>query len=296
MSVNITLGCAQRCAFCCIRAQPFYPGDDVVYLFTNTAKLLKAELAGGRRKPRAVYVSPATDPFPPMAEVQAATAQVVDTVARHGVECWLMTRGYIRPSVLEVFAAHRDRVKVTVGLTTLDRRLQRLLEPLAAPPRLRLRQIAQLRARGIGVKVSLEPLIPGLTDTRSNLQDLLEALAERGVRHVSTSYLFMRSRIQDNLLPALAALGWDQPVLEAFAEGPILSSGGLAAARYLPKPRRQRGYASLMALGANYGITVSVCATTNPDFYTPKVPAPDSASQEPLFSRQSLAQARSSLS
>ena len=51
LSVNITRGCVQRCAFCCIRAQPSYPGDDVVYLFTNTAELLKAELAGGRRKP-----------------------------------------------------------------------------------------------------------------------------------------------------------------------------------------------------------------------------------------------------
>jgi hypothetical protein len=51
-----------------------------------------------------------------------------------------------------------------------------------------------------------------------------------------------------------------------------------------------------MALGAHYGITVSISAATNPDFYAPKMPLPDSASQEPLFSRQALAQARSSLS
>ena len=41
-------------------------------------------------------------------------------------------------------------------------------------------------------------------------------------------------------------------VLEAFAGGPILSSGTIAPARYLPKARRQRGYAALMALAAGF--------------------------------------------
>ena len=44
-----------------------------------------------------------------------------------------------------------------------------MLEPLTASPRLRLRQIRRLRDLGIPVQVALEPLVPGLTDTRDNL-------------------------------------------------------------------------------------------------------------------------------
>jgi hypothetical protein len=50
----------------------------------------------------------------------------------------------------------------------------------------------------------------------------------------------------------------------------VLGEGTLAPARYLPKTRRQRGYAALMALAAGYGITVRVSGITNPDFGRPR--------------------------
>jgi DNA repair photolyase len=266
LSLNLARGCGQRCAFCSARAYVTYPGDQVLYLFEDVAEKLAAELAARRKRPRAVYVCPSTDPFPPLAPVQATTARVVEVLAQHGVDAWLMTRGFIRPSVLDVLAEHRERVKVLMGLTTLDRTLQRTLEALAAPPRRRLRQLAELRRLGIAVQVALEPLVPGVTDTRANLEPLLRALADLGIGHVTAGYLFLRSRIRENLLVALEPFGWDGPVLDAFREGPMLENGGIAPARYLAKARRQRGYAALMALAAGFGITVSVSGVSNPDF------------------------------
>jgi DNA repair photolyase len=285
LGLNITHGCAHRCPFCSVRAAPHYPGDEVVQLFRGTAERLEKELTHRGRLPRAVYISPGTDPFPPLAKVQAATAAVVEVLAKQGIQAWLMTRGFIRPAAIRVLADHAEQAKVIVGLTTLDRSRQRLLEPLTAPPRLRLRQIRQLRGLGVGVQVALEPLIPGLTDTRENLIPLLAALANAGVRHVSTGYLFLRSKIRENLRSALEPHGLAEIVLDAFEGGLVLVAGAIAAARYLPKTRRQRGYASLMALAAGFGITVSISATTNPDFQTPRqivqppMPAPS------LFSR-----------
>lgn len=266
LSLNLARGCGQRCAFCSARAYVTYPGDQVVYLFEDVAAKLAEELAARRKRPRAVYVCPSTDPFPPLAEVQATTVRVVEVLAGHGIDAWLMTRGYVRPSALEVLAQHRERVKVLLGLTTLDRTLQRALEPLTAPPRLRVRQLAELRRLGIAVQVALEPLVPGLTDTPSNLEPILRVLADLGIPHVTAGYLFLRPRIRENLLPALEPLGWDVPVLDAFADGVMLEAGGIAPARYLAKGKRQRGYASLMALAAGFGISVSVSGLTNPDF------------------------------
>jgi DNA repair photolyase len=266
LSLNVARGCGQRCAFCSARAYITHPGDEVVYVYADVAQKLAKELAARRKRPRAVYVCPSTDPFPPLADVQATTARVVEVLARHGVEAWLMTRGYIRPGALDVLTAHRQHVKVLLGLTTLDRTLQRVLEPLTAPPRLRLRQLSELRQLGIAVQVALEPLVPGLTDTRTNLETLLRALAGRGVRHVTAGYLFLRPKIRENLLAALEPYGWDVPLLDAFADGVMLDSGNIKPARYLAKAKRQRGYALLMALAADFGITVSVSGVTNPDF------------------------------
>jgi DNA repair photolyase len=284
LSLNLTRGCVHRCPFCSVRAHAAYTGNDLIYLFANTAKQLEKELSIRRTLPRAVLISPSTDPFPPNAQIQAEAVSVIEVLAKHKVEAWIMTRGLIRPSARAILEAHRSWVKVTVGLMTLDRALQRRLEPLCASPRLRLKQIIDLRFRHIPVQVALEPLIPGLTDTRECLAPLLGELAGAGVRHVRTSYLFLRSGIQDNLVQALEPIGRDQSVLEAFSGGPILAAGGIAAARYLPKSRRQRGYAALMALAAEYGMTVSVCGATNPDFSAPRSSPAEARSSLSLFS------------
>jgi DNA repair photolyase len=284
LSLNIMSGCVHRCAFCPARAYATYPGDSVVQLFTNNVERIHEELAARRQKPRAVYVSPATDPFPPIAEIQKETGRVVEALAGHGISAWLMTRGLIRPSVMSVLEAHRQQVKVTVGLTTLNRELQRILEPLTAPPQLRLRQIARLRALGIETRVSIEPLVPGLTDTRENLEPLLEALASIGIREVTAGYMFLRQGIRENLIAALEPHGWDSMVLAAFQSGPVLESGNIAPARYLPKARRQRGYSTMMALSASLGITVRVSGLTNPDFRPPaRVPTPEVSSRQMLL-------------
>jgi DNA repair photolyase len=201
-----------------------------------------------------------------VAQIQSVTARVIEVLAGFGVEAWLMTRGFIRSGPLSVLAAHAAKVKVTIGLTTVDRPMQRFLEPLAAPPRLRLRQIKELRALGIPVQVALEPLLPGLTDTRANLTGVLAAVAQAGIGQVIAGYAFLRPRIEGQLKQSLQSHGLDRLVLDAFEGGPILQSGNIAAARFLPKTRRQRGYAALMALAANFGIGVRISSLTNPDF------------------------------
>ncbi len=94
-----------------------------------------------------------------------------------------------------------------------------------------------------------------------------------------------------DLLAALATRGLDGVVRDAFAGGPLLTAAGLGAARFLPRPRRQRGYGLLMSLASTYGITVSVCGLTNPDFGAPRPPVAPAKRRDrlPLFPAESLA-------
>ncbi len=269
LSLNIAQGCMQRCTFCSIRGHASYRGNEEVLLYANTAKLLDAELAKKSILPRAVVISPSCDPFAPSLLIQEETLNVVRSLAlaRYGVESWLMTRGYIRPRIFQGLLPYRDKVRLRVATTTADRKLQRTIEPLTAPPPLRMRQLRALRAAGFRVDVAIEPLIPGVTDTRENLLPLLQILAEAGIEAVSVDYAFMRGGIRANIEKAVEELGVDiEDIDDDYKKGPILTSGLIAAARYLPRIRRERSYAALMAWGEELGIRVSVCRTTNPDF------------------------------
>jgi DNA repair photolyase len=264
--LNLLAGCPQQCVFCYARAYPGRPEVESFGLYVQTAEQVRAELSERRRRPLAVYLCPSTDPFPPYIEAQVEACRVVEALAEHGVEAWIMTRGFIRPFAMEVLARHHKHVRVTFSITTLDNHLRRATEPLAAPPRLRLKQLRQLRELGIPVQAAIDPLLPGLTDTRTNLEPLVDALAEAGVTHVTAAYMFVRHGIRENLIRELGPLGWDKPLLESYAEGRVLPMGPLAPAQHLPRRERQRGYALLMALAANRGIRVSVSALSNPDF------------------------------
>jgi hypothetical protein len=242
LALEFVEGCVQACPFCPVNATR---AGATVRLVDNAAEVLAAELDVLTKRPRAVFVSPTTDPFPPLHDIQHETTRIIEVLARRGVEAWLMTRGFIRPAAMRMLQQHAAHVKVTVAMTTLDRPLQRLLEPLTAPPRLRLRNLAELR---------------------ENLLPLLEALASAGVQHVTVGYLMLHARAEQALMTALRPLGLGSLVAEEYARGPMLSRVRGMAGRYLPRARRQHGYAALMAMASSFGIRVSVNALTNPDF------------------------------
>ncbi|MGL4550466.1 MAG: radical SAM protein [Gemmataceae bacterium] len=286
LGLNLTRGCGHRCAFCSVRASPNYPADEVV-LFTNTVELLCDELT--RAQPRAVYLCPGADPFPPYALVQEAAADVVEALAAHGVESWLMTRGEVMPSVLERLRPFAATTRFTVALPTLHPATAALLEADAAPPEVRLELIGRLKEMGFAVQMALDPLVPQVSDTPEALNPLLDALAGRGVTALTASYLFLRQNIAEQMR---AALPGDvcSAVLTAYEGGPVLTSAGLAGARYLPRSRRQRGYATLMALASRRGMSVTVSSLTNPDF-TPTRPATQPATSLLAAYRKAVARA-----
>ena len=130
---------------------------------------------------------------------------------------------------------------------------------------------------------AVEPLLPGLTDTRANLAALLDALAEAGVRHVCAGYAFLRPAARAALHAALQGLGLHEPVLGAYEGGPVLRPASQPPAQFLPRPRRQRGYSRLMALAAEKGLTVSISNQANPDFDSPRPAARRSLRDEALL-------------
>ena len=155
------------------------------------AELLSVELTARREKPRIVLVGPSTDPFQPLAEIQRETLAIVRVLSRHRIITWLSTRGSIESSVLDGLADHREMIRVTVALTSLDPGIQKALEPAASPAAERLHLITELKALKIPLEVNLEPLLPNGTASRDSPQASLESLADRDVTSVSAGYLVL---------------------------------------------------------------------------------------------------------
>jgi DNA repair photolyase len=265
------------------QSSAFWPTDAFVeggiFLVERVSDRLAQELDSLPNRPRAIIINPSSDPFADSAAVQNETLSALRIIAGKGIESWMMTRGRIDTPALDHLADHRDLVKLTVGLASLDPAVVRTLEPCATAVENRVAQIRHLKRAKVAVDVALEPLVFGLTDLREHVSPMLEMLASSGISQVCAGYLAPRLDDFERLAQTMHANGLPPTLLESYETGPVVAAGVGRRVRLLPKLRRQQGYANLMALAAEFGMTIRLSRRTNPDFRPTTIANPASVAQ-----------------
>jgi DNA repair photolyase len=95
----------------------------------------------------------------------------------------------------------RSRLSVNFSLITVNRRLQRILEPRAPRPALRLRALEQLAAARIHCNVLMMPMIPGLTDAPAGIESVIRAARRAGAANVWWRSLFLKPAAARRFIP-----------------------------------------------------------------------------------------------
>ncbi len=265
-TLNITAGCAHLCIYCYARGYSSYPGDETVVLYSNLAEKLESELVRKRKKPTFVYFSPSCDAFQPVKQVLDSTYSLMELLLRRGIGVRFLTKGSIPNKFIKLFKSHSNIVQAHIGITTLSRELQKLIEPHAATPNARLNNINFLTEIGILPEIKLDPLIPGLTDSVDNLDTLLKTLGGSGIKNVGLNYLFLRPIIHKNIRNALNHTKALEKVSQAFYDNIDLKLlNSKSRVRALNLHFRQKRYEGISLLAKRYGIKTYVCGYKNPD-------------------------------
>ena len=265
-TVNLTVGCAHGCLYCYARGYSSYPGENTVVLYGNTLERLKDELARKRRRPQAVYFSPSSDLFQPVAEVLALGQRVLEFLLSRGIGVAFLSKGHIPDGTMKLLIAHADRVRAQIGIITLDEDLQRLFEPHAASPKVRLEQMARLVSGGIATQARLVPVLPGLTDSPDSLGRLFRAIARAGVKRATVSALFLRPAIAQFLRRNIPSPEIKEALFGCYRGARRLAvPAERSSVIALPWAKREEIYARAKRLASEWGIELSVCSCMNPD-------------------------------
>ena len=265
-TLNPTAGCAHLCSYCYARGYSNYPGDETVVLYTNLAEKLENELSRKRKIPEFVYFSPSCDAFQPVKQVLDTTYRLMALLLKRGIGVSFLTKGRIPDRFIALFESHSDNVNAHIGITTLNRQIQKQIEPHAATPGSRLKNIRALIQIGILPEVRFDPLIPGLTDPVSNLEPLLKILGGLGIKRAGLNYLFLRPIINRNIREDLGNTKVMEKIAQAFYDNvdmQLLASKSRVKALSLDFRQKQYKYISLLA--KPYGIETYVCGYKNPD-------------------------------
>src|SRR4051812_31175964 len=186
-SINPYRGCEHGCVYCYARPTHEYLGfsagldfESRIMVKEDAPELLAAEFSSPRWKPQTLVMSGVTDPYQPVERRLRITRGCLEVLAKFRNPVAIITKNQLVTRDLDLLGelARDNAAAVNVSITSLDPKLQRVLEPRTSTPRARLDAVRQLRAAGIPVGVMTAPIIPGLTD--HELPALLEAAAEAG--------------------------------------------------------------------------------------------------------------------
>ncbi len=148
-TVNLTMGCAHGCLYCYTRGYRAYPGEDKVDVYANVLEKLQDELRRKRRKPLAIYFSPASDLFQPVPEILDLAYGVIEEILTRGIGIAFLTKGVIPERHMGLLRRNADLVRAQIGLITLDETLLHTFEPNAASAAVRVAQMKRLTKSGI---------------------------------------------------------------------------------------------------------------------------------------------------
>jgi DNA repair photolyase len=211
-SLNPYTGCEHRCAFCYVRAfeiRADRPGDDrygrAIRVKVNVASILRRELGRKSWKHEMVALGTATDPYQPAEGRYRLSRACLEALRDHGNPVGIVTRGPMILRDVDVLQQLATRAEVTVNFSipTLDEDVWRRTEPGTAPPRQRLRALQRLVEAGIKAGVGMAPILPGLSDGESQLEEVVRAARAAGATHLWASLLHLKPGTREHFLEVL---------------------------------------------------------------------------------------------
>jgi DNA repair photolyase len=188
-SLNPYRGCEHGCIYCYARPTHEFLGfsagldfESKIMVKTSAPELLRAELERPGWKPQVLVMSGVTDPYQPVEKKLRITRGCLEVLAKFRNPVAIITKNRLVTRDTDLFRelANYNAVGVNISVTSLDPKLQRVLEPRTSSPQARLDAISQLRDAGIPVGVMVAPVIPGLTE--HEVPKILETCARAGAR------------------------------------------------------------------------------------------------------------------
>ena len=200
-TVNPYRGCSHACRYCFARNTHTYlefdaghDFDTQVIVKVNAAERLAAQLKSPSWQRDHVAMGTNTDPYQRAEGRYALMPGITSALGRSGTPFSILTKGTVLSRDIALLAEIGQDVSVGIGVSIalIDRDLQREVEPGTPSPQARLELVRRVREAGLPCGVFVAPVLPGLTDSVAQLDQLLAAIADAGATGVTVLPLHLR--------------------------------------------------------------------------------------------------------
>jgi DNA repair photolyase len=240
------------CRYCFARPTHEYlnlgTGEDWekrIVVKVNAVERLRAELASKRWEGDHIAMGTNTDPYQRCEGKYRLTRGIIKELGAARNPFSILTKGTLILRDLDVLtaAAKRTDVRASFSIGTLDEEVWRTSEPGTPHPRKRVEAVAKLNEAGIPCGVLVAPILPGLSDSPEQLEEVVKAVLDAGAVSVSAIMLHLRPGVREQYMPWLEEVRPD--LVDRYA--------ALYPRSYAPKSEQERLSRLVSSLRRKYG-------------------------------------------
>jgi DNA repair photolyase len=208
-TINPYMGCSHACSYCFARVTHTYmdmnAGRDFeskIVVKVNAPELLRKKLRSKGWKGEHIAMGTATDPYQRAEGRYKIMPRIIEALADYRNPFSILTKGTLILRDLELLSASAEATQVSTALSigTLDEDAWRKSEPGTPHPRKRMEAVARLNHAGVPCGVMVAPVLPGITDDRDMLREVVDAAVEAGASHVTPILLHLRPIVREEYM------------------------------------------------------------------------------------------------
>ena len=185
--MNVYRGCAHGCIYCDSRSTCYqfkHPFEDIE-VKENAPQLLEDIL---RRKRKKIMISSGSmaDPYQPCEKELQVTRRCLELLDKYEFGATVITKSDLVLRDIDLFESinRKSKAVLQMSLTIADDELSRKIEPNVVNSRRRYEVLKEFQKRGIPVVVWMTPILPYLTDTKENIETILDWCIDAGVKGI----------------------------------------------------------------------------------------------------------------
>ncbi|MBQ8973346.1 MAG: radical SAM protein [Clostridia bacterium] len=186
-AMNVYRGCTHGCIYCDSRSScyQFTHSFEDIEVKQNAPELLERTLRS-RQKRTMISTGSMSDPYQPCEQTLRLTRQCLRIIEKYGFGAAVLTKSDRVLEDLPLLRRIHDGAKavVQISLTCADDSLSRLIEPCVCPTSRRAEVLLEMKRAGIPTVVWMTPILPFLTDTRENVNRILDMCFRTKVRGI----------------------------------------------------------------------------------------------------------------
>ncbi len=195
--LNIYRGCEHGCKYCYAIYSHDYLNDgnffDNVYYKKNILESLEKELSSPDWKREIVNIGGVTDSYQPIEKELKIMPEILKLMIKYKTPIIISTKSDLVLRDIELIdeLSKITYVNIAFTITTMDEKVREKLEPNASPSIKRFDALKKIKKTNASLGVHLMPIIPYLTDSYENLDEIYKISSEIKVDYVLPGTLYL---------------------------------------------------------------------------------------------------------